>query len=246
MQKRIIAVACAVIIIATLFVSCKKDMGYKLGKDELGFEHAYVTDAEGNTVLDENGNILVYQTDKNGEIATDENGEQKQNFINMPTNAIIEDDTVEIKLFKYNVPKGFKANQLGWLMKSGTEDKCYINVVYAATLDEDTTLEEYIDELTFKNTALIKAINDGEYIDDGFKTAENTREPINIANGKAKAICDTYKFLSAEDKVVHYASATYFTLGSDVYVASYCCIDGVGYDESFDFVSWLQNDLIIK
>ena len=58
MQKKIIAVACAVILIATLFVSCKKDMGYMLGKDELGFEHAYVTDAEGNTVLDDNGNIL--------------------------------------------------------------------------------------------------------------------------------------------------------------------------------------------
>ena len=72
MEKKIIAVACVLVILAVTLAACGSK--YLVITDEHGYTHLAVTDAEGNTVLDENGDIQVYVTDESGDPVTLENG----------------------------------------------------------------------------------------------------------------------------------------------------------------------------
>ncbi len=117
MTKKIIAVSLVVLLIAVGFVACGKDKGYLLAKDENGIEHAYVTDANGETVLNSDGNIRVYETDKNGEIATDENGNQKENSVKMPE-VVKTDKKYQTKEFVFNIPSGWKPGDSGFVAVS--------------------------------------------------------------------------------------------------------------------------------
>ncbi len=76
-KKSILIVAAAIIAVTLLFAACNKQDGHT------GL-HVYVTDKDGNTVLDENGEPLteewiteiVYATDENGETYTNANGDK--------------------------------------------------------------------------------------------------------------------------------------------------------------------------
>lgn len=122
MNKKIIAVFCVVILMASVFTACgNKDKGYKLDVDNDGFTHAYATDAEGNTVLDEEGSIVVYQTEKNGEIATDENGNKKENRVEMPK-AIVKGNEYITKEFKFKAPEGWAVQKPNGLYIAVSKD----------------------------------------------------------------------------------------------------------------------------
>ena len=76
MDKKIIAVICAsLIVISAAFASCGKKKPTINAKDAT---YEVVTDEEGNTVLNENGEIEIYVTDEDGKKVTDENGEIKR------------------------------------------------------------------------------------------------------------------------------------------------------------------------
>lgn len=64
MDKKIIAVICAsLIVISVAFASCGKKKPTINAKDAT---YEVVTDEEGNTVLNENGEIEIYVTDEDG------------------------------------------------------------------------------------------------------------------------------------------------------------------------------------
>ena len=80
MDKKIIAVICAsLIVISAVFASCGKKKPTINAKDAT---YEVVTDEEGNTVLNENGEIEIYVTDEDGKKVTDENGEIKMVYPN--------------------------------------------------------------------------------------------------------------------------------------------------------------------
>lgn len=240
MQKKIIAVACAVIIIATLFASC----GKKLYTQEInGIQRPVVTEENGELITDSEGLIKVYVTNAKGELMTAEDGSPNYNYIKPPV-AYVNGDKVNIENFELKVPEGFKANNLGMLMKSGANEKCYIRVDYCDTVSKENPFQGYLDQIVTTNNKFMDEINSGKYTEKGYKTVESDLQDITIS-GETDAHYMAYKILSPEGKVVHYAVSVYFLIGDDIYSANYACVDGEGYDESFDFLDWLQNGLTI-
>lgn len=116
MNKKITALFCAVILMAAVFSACG-NKGYLLAKDENGFEHAYVTDEDGSTLLNEDGDIRVYETDKNGKIVKDENGKPKENSVKMPE-ILITDNKYRTSEFEFNIPAGWKAGDKTFIAES--------------------------------------------------------------------------------------------------------------------------------
>ena len=71
MQKKIVAVSLVILMVALLLASCGNK--YLMGEIN-GVERPLVTDAEGNTELDDEGKIAVYVTDAKGNIQYDADG----------------------------------------------------------------------------------------------------------------------------------------------------------------------------
>lgn len=242
MQKKIIAVACAVILVATVFASCAKKKMYT--QEINGLQRPVVTDENGELVTNFEGEIQVYVTEENGEIVTNDIGEPNYNYVSPPA-AYESNGKLNIEHFKINVPKDYTANDIGWLIKKKTEGKCCIKFVRDTTVSEDAPLQQFLDETIEKNKEVVKQINDGKFEKDGLKTAEQNLKDTTLWE-KVPAYFIEYKITSTEGKVVHYAVNIYFLIGDDVYSANYACEDGVGYDESFDFLDWVQNNVEMK
>lgn len=145
MNKKIIAVFCVVILMVSVFSACG-NKGYLLAKDENGIEHAYVTDENGETVLNDEGNIRIYETDVNGKIAKDENGKAKENFIEMPE-ILKTDKKYQTEEFIFNIPDGWKIGDNGFIAAS-TDDsvKIQFNNVTANGSDLDAVVSEAINQ----------------------------------------------------------------------------------------------------
>ena len=110
MDKKIIAVICAsLIVISVAFASCGKKKPTINAKDAT---YEVVTDEEGNTVLNENGEIEIYVTDEDGKKVTDENGEIKTGAVPFP-NQITDGVFHETKYFKMVYPNGWTVGNSG-------------------------------------------------------------------------------------------------------------------------------------
>lgn len=237
MTKKIIAVSLVILMIATCFVACGKDKGYKVLKDEKGIEHAYVTDAEGNTVLDKDGNARVYETNKNGEIVTDANGNKRENSVEMPDKYVKEDGSLKTSIFEVPPIEGWEATDGGKLIKKDTDAKCFITADYAANETNELPFELMVNKVLVDNQGIVDDINSGKYKDNGVVKAESESKMINYQ--EHKAIYMSYTFYNAKDEVVHHAEAIYFVkTGGSIYVVNYGNLDGVGYDKTFDFLTY--------
>ncbi len=85
MQKKIVAVSLVVLMIAVLLASC----GNKYLMAEVnGVERPLVTDADGNTEINDEGKIAVYVTDAKGNLQYDSNGEPQKNYFALPEKMI--------------------------------------------------------------------------------------------------------------------------------------------------------------
>ncbi|MEG1835379.1 MAG: hypothetical protein RR229_04555 [Oscillospiraceae bacterium] len=102
MKKQVVAIILVMVLVITTFAACGKK--YKMFTDKDGIKHPMVTDAEGNTVRNPDGNIAVYQTDKNGEVVTDKDGKDVINGIRFP-DYIVDGQLIEMKDFKLELSK---------------------------------------------------------------------------------------------------------------------------------------------
>lgn len=104
MSKKIIAIlAVATILFVCTFAACDK-----IGTDDSN-DSLYVTDENGEKVLDENGRFVVYETNAEGEIVTDKSGEnvtEAQIFEPVLENGVLEDYG-----FKLTIPEGWKQSK---------------------------------------------------------------------------------------------------------------------------------------
>lgn len=241
MEKKIVAVVCAVIIMATLFASC----GKKLYMQEInGIERAVVTNENGELITDGEGLIRVYETNTKGQIVTNKNGEPEFNYV-QPPEAYVNGNKVIIENFQIELPDGYEFDGRRTIVKKGTDSKCYIDAGYAATVSAEQPYISYLDQTETTNREFVKSINDGNALKDGIKSAEMQTKDI-IISGDIDAHCYEYKVYSTEDKLVHYAVSTYFLIGKEIYEVNYVCGEGVGYDENFDVFAWLENSVTVK
>lgn len=117
MQNKIIAVICVLLLLVTLFAACGKKVIIQ-GKN--GQEYVAMTDEEGNTVLNQSGEIVVYVTDDRGKYVTDANGERQTNAVTFPDVAIGK-DKIETADYVLAIPNGWTAGEAG-LIEKATED----------------------------------------------------------------------------------------------------------------------------
>lgn len=244
MNKKIIAVFCIVILMASIFSACG-NKGYLLAKDENGIEHAYVTDKNGETVLNEDGNIRVYETDVNGKIVKDEKGNPKENAVEKPSVSVNKDGSVTTGIFTLPVIDGWEGVDTGRLVKKGTNENCYILAEYQTNETEDSTFVLMTDKVITDNKTILDAINNGDYKDEGIAKAEMKTDRFKYQGYDAMNL--SFTVFDNGTKVIHHAEALYFvTDDGSVYVVNYACLDGEGYDSSFNFLDWANKIEINK
>lgn len=244
MNKKIIAVFCVVILMASVFSACG-NKGYLLMKDENGNEHAYVTDENGSTVLNEQGDIRVYQTDEHGKIVKDENGKPKENSVKKPKVSVNSDGSVTSSIFTLSPINGWVGDKTGKLVKKGTEDKCYISAEYYTEETDERTFSVVTDEIISNNKGVVDAINTGDYKDQGLEKGEVETNRFNYKG--YSAVYMSYTLYSNDVKLIHHAENIYIvTDKGEIYCISYVCGDGVGYDKSFNFLDWANTNIEIN
>lgn len=239
MQKKIIAVCCLIVAVTLVFASC----GNKYQMIEAnGVLHPVVTDAEGNTEVNNEGKIAVYVTDAHGDVVTNADGSIKKNYVEMP-DVIIHDkeNVVETPVYKLSMPTGWEPNQNGIFFKEGADRNCYVQVKAMKELKADLyeTFGGYLDKVRFENSAVIEEMK---------KTYPDSvmNEETGVLSNGTETVNFSYIVKDQSGAVIHYGYEVYFCIGETVYSAGHTCINGVGYDETFDFKAIVEQNLIIK
>ncbi len=126
-KKIIIALLSAVILFVCVFTACNNNGSGDSGlidEDEQTEEQIYidddkypfVTDENGEKVLNDVGQFVVYSTNENGKIAKDENGEKIT--YSRPFEAYSDKDCIEEYGYKIALPKGWAGTPRNGLFKN--------------------------------------------------------------------------------------------------------------------------------
>ncbi len=125
MTKKFIAILTVItILFVCVFAACEKEESIYIDNDEYDF----VTDENGERVLNKDGEFLVYATNDKGKREKDENGE----YITMaqPFEPIEDGDVVENYGYKFNLPKGWKTtDNPGEFINEKANQKLGIDVI---------------------------------------------------------------------------------------------------------------------
>lgn len=214
MNKKIIAVFCVVILMASVFSACG-NKGYLLMKDEHGVKHAYVTDENGSTVLNEQGNIRVYETDKNGNIAKDKDGNPKENSVK-PPKAVVKGNEYRTPNFKFVAPAGWKVENPSSIYIAVSEDG--LSQIQLEVFDESASdFESYVAKKSDETQQLV-----AEFQKNGAK-AEVKEGRTKITADKADGYYLLFDYeISVESESVYYHScAVYFAFNGKICKAFY-------------------------
>lgn len=234
MEKKIIAIALVLILIVTAFVGCsqKRDTTKLNGK-----EYVLYTDKEGNTVINDKNQVVAVVTDENGEAITFENGEDQTFFVQI-NGGVVAGDEVAGANYRLKVINGWEGNADGRIYKKGTNQKCYIQFVKVLEFEEGKTLDDYLEALDEQNEQLKAGITQAEGMEGATVTIDKGEKYLSSASAAGHTY--TYKIVDKDGKVIHYAENYYFTIDKTAYSLSYACADGVGYDETFNFASYVD------
>lgn len=140
MNKKIIAfMIAATLLFVGIFAACNKDEQDEDEPAKLyveGDEYPFVTDENGDKVLDENGEFIVYHTDENGKIMKDEQGNAvTQNQVFEP---VSENNRIEEYGFKVELPDGWViTNANGRFENKETGDIFAIDPIKSTTYSEN-------------------------------------------------------------------------------------------------------------
>lgn len=127
MSKKIIAVlTIATILFVCVFAACDKKDEYNIYIDDK--EYDFVTDENGERVLDDEGRFLVYSKDENGKNVTNESGEKVTEA--RPFEALENGGVVEDYGYKITLPKGWNyTDDAGEFENNSTKQKFKIKAV---------------------------------------------------------------------------------------------------------------------
>jgi len=235
MQKKIVAVSLVVLMIAVLLASC----GNKYLMAEVGgVERPLVTDADGNTEVNNEGKVAVYVTDAKGNIQYDDAGNPQKNYYALPER-MINGQSLETLAYKFSMPDGWTLKDNGYFYKDGTDDKCYVQCVKDQTLGDFDTYESFIAQKEVDQDQIIEQFKT-QYPDTTMVITKG-----NLTDGKEVTFF-TYTIKDASGAIIHYAISAYVNIGEDIYSANYVCDGGTGYDESFDFMGVFSSNFIVK
>ena len=157
MNKKILALALAIVFIATAFTACKK--GPELTEIN-GNEYPLAQDDNGETIINEENQIAVLVTDRNNEVLTYEDGENQTHWVQI-NGPLLMEDKIQTKEYSLGIPEGWEGDEIGGrVIKKGTDSKCYIQVKKMATLTGEETLDTYLEQVDAQNTAIAETFDD--------------------------------------------------------------------------------------
>lgn len=234
MEKKIIAVACVLVILAVTLAACGSK--YLIVENDDGMEYAAVTDEEGNTVVNEQGDIVVYVTDVDGDLVTDTNGEPQTNSITIPS-VIADGDTVETADYTLTMPDGWTANSNGRFTRDDNEN-VYLQITNFGEL-EDQTLDTYVASMQENINALL-AQTQQEYPSASVEYSNHTLSQANRMDSRVVE----FRVPDADGSMAYYAMNVYFVYQGELFKVDYICVGS--YDESFDVLGVLDYSLVMK
>lgn len=248
MEKKIIALALVIVIMVTAFVGCgQKYKTTKIGGEDL----LLATDAEGNTIVEEN-QFAVVVTNNDGEPITFGDGEPQTYYVNVPGSIPI-DGIMYGSNFTLKLLDGWTSTDVDRVNKDKTDNKCYIQFAETYELKKDEKFEDAFVATDKTNKEMEAVLNDEAKLKELIKTNPEAEKylggkcTVDISKGTFTADaypCKIYKskIVDKDGNVIHYAENLYFLVDKTVYCMNYICTDGVGYDESFDFSSYLREN----
>jgi hypothetical protein len=253
MNKKILALALALVFIATAFTACKK--GPELTEIN-GEEYPLAQNANGETIINEDNQIAVLVTDKNKEVLTYSDGENQTHWLQINGPLVIQ-DRVQTKEYSLGIPKGWQGNEIsGKVTKDGTDGKCYIQLMKVDSLKGETTIETYLEEVDAQNTAIAEAFEDEEQMDAliaqypgyaAYKGCKYTfaKNTAMISSG-LNANVRVHKIVDKNGEVIHFAENYYFVANKSIYKLDYICEGGTGYDDEFNFRQYISESFTFK
>lgn len=252
MNKKILAVALALLFVVTAFTACKS----KLDMTEInGNEYPLMTDKDGETIVNQDNQVAVLVTDREGEVLTYADGEDQTYWLQLDGDYVT-DDMVQGKLYKLGVPKGWTGNKYGRVEKDKTDGKCYIKFTKHTDLRKDETIETYLDILDSESETIGEKINDSVVMAElikknpslaayeGCKYTLEKKETV--LPGSINSHVRIHKIEDKDGKVVHYAENYFFVSNGEIYAVEYACVDGKGYDETFNFANYVGSNFTFK
>ena len=254
MNKKILALALAIVFIATAFTACKK--GPELTEVN-GKEYPLATDKDGQTVINDENQIAVLVTDKNNEVLTYENGENQTHWVQINGPLVVE-DKLHTKEYTFGIPEGWEGDERGGrVVKKDTDEQCYINASKVKILKEDETFDEYLEQIDARNTAISEGLADEEQMNAlieqnpanaAYKGYKYTFEKSSQTLTSISLNCQVrkHKIVDKDGNLVHYAENYYFVSDKSVYKIEYICGEGMGYDESFSFSNYIATNFTFK
>ncbi len=234
MQKKIVAVSLVILMVALLLASCGNK--YLMGEIN-GVERPLVTDAEGNTELDDEGKIAVYVTDAKGNIQYDADGNPEKRYYDLPEK-LIKGNTLETSAYKFTAPDGWTLKENGIFYKNGTDDNISIQLMKDTTLTDGKTYEAFLAEKQGVSQDVLDALKA-----ENMEVEENVTKGSLLSGEPITMIERTTK--SNSDGSIYYYASVYVNIGDDVYSAN-CGYSGSDKDESFNLMDIVSSNLVIK
>ena len=228
MNKKILAILLVFAVVITCFAACKRH-NYET-TDVNGKDLLLYTDEDGNTVINDDNQIIVVVTDEEGEILTHENGENQTYYYNID-GSYVGDGYIQDKNYKMNIPEGWEGTTNNKVIKKNTDNKCYITFLMRAQKEDINTFIETLDV-------------DNKDLEAGFNALGYTFtvEKKGASISKYTGYHYIYKTVDAEGNLIHYAENIIFPVAKTIYSVEYVCSDGVGYDETFNFGAFVQEN----
>lgn len=234
MQKKIVAVSLIILMVALLLASCGNK--YLMGEFN-GVERPLVTDAEGNTELDDEGKIAVYVTDAKGNIQYDADGNPEKRYYDLPEK-LVKGNTLETSAYKFTAPDGWTLKENGIFYKNGTDDNVSIQWMKDTTLTDGKTYEAFLAEKQGVSQDVLDALKE-----ENMEVEENVTKGSLLSGEPITMIERTTK--SNSDGSIYYYASVYVNIGNDVYSAN-CGYSGSAKDESFNLMDIVSSNLVIK
>ncbi len=258
MNKKIIAAALAIVFIATAFTACKNEIETM---KVYGNEYPVYRDDNGELVYNENNEIAILVTDRQeNEIVTYENGEPQTYWLPMDKD-VIGDGFVQGSNFKLKIPSGWEGTEFGKVEKKRTDGKCYIEFRYLSKVEDGQTLEEKLKAQDEYNETIAEFLKDDAKMNQLIKENPDQAEAFKayigseityekstatITKDALKCAVRTVKIVNASGELVQYAEDYYFISNGKMYMVKYACLEGKGYDESFNFAQYLSEGFTFK
>ena len=238
MSKKIIAVAIALVCVATAFTACQKKLDmYKIN----GIEVPVMTDADGKALIDESNRIAVIVTDREGEIVTYENKEP-QTYWATVKNSYVVDNTLYGSIYAMEGIDGWEFNTVGGLEKKRTSGKCKIQCAQIAEKDYmDKDLEEYLEMRDERNETAMTVFEN-----EGYKVSVEKRN-VELTKDKVPMVYYKEIIYNNDGSIANYSETLYFQYeGTDKYSVQYTSAEGKGLDKDFNFIDFVDNNFTLR